>query len=66
MVRNVLDMAVSDMENELTKAEAEFNESRSEARRFVCNPIVSLLPAAISSLVVFVAKGMLSPNKKIE
>lgn len=64
MVRDMRDMAVSDMEYELAKAEAEFNELRNEARRFVRNPIDALLPAVISPLVGSVAKGMLSPKKK--
>ena len=64
MVKDMRDMAVSDMEYELAKAEAEFNELRSEARRFVRNPIDALLPAVISPLVGSVAKGMLSPKKK--
>jgi hypothetical protein len=64
MVRDMRDMAVSEMERELAKAEAEFNELRNEARRFVRNPIDALLPAVISPLLGSVAKGMLSQKKK--
>jgi len=64
MVRDIRDMAVSDLENELAKAEVEFNELRNEARRFVRNPIETLLPAVISPLVGSVAKGMLSSKNK--
>ena len=64
MVKDMRDMALSDMEHELAKAEAEFSKLRSEARRFVRNPMEALLPAALSPLVGVVAKGMLSPKKK--
>lgn len=64
MVKDMRDMALSDMENELAKAEAEFSKLRSEARRFMHNPIEALLPLAISPLVGAVAKGMLASKKK--
>lgn len=64
MVKEMRDMAVSDMENEMAKAEAEFTKLRSEARRFVRNPMESLLPMALSPLVGAVTKGMLSSKKK--
>jgi len=64
MVKEMRDMAVSDMENEMIKAEAEFTALRSEARKFVRNPVESLLPVVLSPLVGAVAKGVLSPKKK--
>ena len=64
MVKDIRDMALSDMENELAKGEAEFSKLRSEARRFVRNPLETLLPAAISPLLSAAAKGVLSSKKK--
>lgn len=65
MVKEVRDMAISDMENELAKAETEFATLRSEARKFVRNPMEALLPAAIGPLIAAVAKGALSSKKKV-
>ena len=64
MVKDMRDMAIGDMEKELAKAEAELAALRTEARKFVRNPIEAILPVAIAPLVGAVAKGVLSSSKK--
>lgn len=64
MVKEMRDMAVSDMEGELTRAGAELEALRDEARKFARNPVDALLPMVISPLVGSVAKGLLSSKKK--
>ncbi len=64
MVAEMRDMAMSDIESELTKAEAEISKLRSEVRRFVRNPLEALLPSVIVPLMGAVAKGVPSIKKK--
>lgn len=64
MVKEMRDMAVSDIEGEVARAEKELVELRDEARRFIRSPLESLLPFAISPLMGAVAKGLRSSKKK--
>lgn len=47
IVKEVRDMALSDIEEEISLAEAELVTLKGEVRKFVRNPIDTLLPAAI-------------------
>lgn len=64
MVKEVRDMAISDMENEIAKAEAELVTLRNDARKFIKNPFDALLPIALSPLLGAVAKGVRSSTNK--
>lgn len=66
MVKEIRDMAISDMEKELEKADAELKTLRNDARKFIRNPFDALMPIAISPLLGAVAKGLRSSNKKKE
>lgn len=64
MVTEMRDMAISDMEIELGKAESELKTLRKDVRRFVHNPIEALLPVTIAPLLTAITKGLRSSVKK--
>ena len=63
MVVEVRDLALADMESEVTRAEAEVSALKKEVQKFVRNPFESLLPMAIGPLVGVVAQGLRSQEK---
>lgn len=64
MVREVRDMALGDMEHELSLADAEVRALKEEVQRFVRNPVDALLPGMIGPLLSGAAKGLKSRKPK--
>lgn len=63
MVKEVRDIALSDIEEEIALAEAELIALRDDVRRFIRNPIDSLLPGAVGPLLGAVTRGLKSAKK---
>ena len=57
MIQEVRDMAISDMEHELSLADAELKALKQEVHHFVRNPMDALLPGLIGPLLRGAAKG---------
>lgn len=66
MVKEMRDIAISDMENELRKAEGELVALRNDAKKIIRNPLDALMPSVISPLLGAVVKGLQSSSKKKE
>lgn len=64
MVQEVRDMAISDMEHELSLADAEVRALKEEVHRFVRNPVDALLPGVIGPLISGAARGFKSKKSK--
>ncbi|EED31100.1 conserved hypothetical protein [gamma proteobacterium NOR5-3] len=64
MVKEVRDMAMSDVEAEIALAEEELVALRDDVRSFVRNPVDALLPAAIGPLLGAVTRGVVAAKKK--
>ena len=64
MVREVRDMALGDMEHELSLADAELRALKQEVQHFVRNPVDALLPAVIGPLLSGAAKGIKARKPK--
>ena len=58
MVQEVRDMALSDMEHELSLADAELKALKQDVQRFVRNPVDALLPGVVGPLLSGAAKGL--------
>ena len=58
MVKEVRDMALSDIEEEIALAEAEVVVMIDEIRRFIRNPLDTLLPGMIGPLLGAVTRGL--------
>jgi hypothetical protein len=63
MIKEVRDMAVSDIKEEVSLVEAELETLKEDARRFLRNPIDALLPAAIGPLLSSLVRGLGSVKK---
>ena len=63
IVKEVRDMALGDVEEELAVAEAEIISLKDEVHRFVRNPIDTLLPVAIGPLIGAVTRGLGAAKK---
>jgi hypothetical protein len=66
MAREIRDMALSDIEEEVSQAEAGLVALKDDARRFLRNPVDALLPVAIGPLISAVAQGVRSAKKHSE
>lgn len=64
MVKEVRNMALGDIEEELALAEAELVSLRDDVRKFVKNPIDALLPGAIVPLMGAITRGVGASKKK--
>ena len=64
MVKEVRDMAIDDMQHELSLADAEVRAFKQEVQRFVRNPVDALLPGIIGPLLSGAAKGLKSKKSK--
>ena len=60
MVREVRDMAISDIEGEFASTGAELADLRDDVRNFIRNPIDTLLSAAMGPLLGAIVKGVRS------
>jgi hypothetical protein len=63
LVKEVRDMALADVEEELSLAEAEVIALKDDVHAFIRNPLDSLLPGAIGPLLGAVGRGIASPKK---
>ena len=63
LVKEVRDMAMADVEEELSLAEAEVIALRDDVHAFIRNPLDSLLPGAIGPLLGVVGRGIASSKK---
>ena len=63
MVREMRDMALQDVEEEVALAQAELVSLKEELHRFIRNPVDSLLPSLIGPLLSAVTRA-LGANKK--
>jgi len=63
MVKEVRDMALGDIEEEIALAEAELVALSDDVRRFIRNPLDALLPGLIGSLLGAVTRGAGSAKK---
>lgn len=63
IVKEVRDMALGDVEEELALAEAEIISLKDEVHRFVRNPLDTLLPVAIGPLIGAVTRGLGAEKK---
>ncbi len=66
MVREVRDMAINDIEEELARTGSELAALRDDVRKFIRNPIDTLLPAAMGPILGAVVKGVGSSKKHAE
>ena len=64
MVQEVRDMALSDIEHELSLADAELKSLKQEVQRFVRNPLDALLPGMIGPLLSGATKGLKTRKQK--
>ena len=64
MVKEVRNMALYDVEQEIALAEAELVAMKDDVVKFIRNPVDALLPAAIGPLFGAVARGLGSTKKK--
>lgn len=60
MIKEVRDMAVSNIKEEVSLVEAELETLKEDTRRFLHNPIDALLPAAIGPLLNSLIRGLRS------
>jgi hypothetical protein len=63
MVKEVRDLAMGDIEEEIALAEAEFVQLKDDVSRFIRNPLDVLLPGAIGPLLGAVTRGLGSAKK---
>ena len=64
MVKEVRDIALNDIEQEIALAGAELGEMKEEVHRFVRNPVDSLLPGAIAPLISALTRNIGSKKNK--
>lgn len=63
MVKEVRDIALKDIEEEIALAEAELIALRNDVLKFIRNPIDALLPGAVGPLLGAVTRGLKSAKK---
>ena len=63
MVREMRDMAMEDVEEEVALAQAELMSLKEELHRFIRNPVDSLLPSLIGPLLNAVTRALASRKK---
>ena len=63
MVKEVRDMALGDVEEDLALAEAELITLKDEVHKFVRNPLDTLLPVAIGPLIAAITRGLNAAKK---
>lgn len=63
MVREMRDMALSNIEDEVTRVEADLVEIKNDVHKFIRNPVDALLPHAIGPLVSAITSSLGSSKK---
>ena len=64
MIREMHDIALNDLKDEVALVDAELRSMKDEVRSFVRNPVETLLPAAIGPLLAAITRALNSRNKK--
>ena len=64
MIQEVRDMALDDIEHELSLADAEVKALKNDVQHFIRNPVDALLPGMIGPLLSGAAKGLKSKKPK--
>jgi hypothetical protein len=63
MIKEMREVALNDLKDEVARADAELVALKDEAHSFLRNPVETLLPAAIGPLMGAVARGLSSRSK---
>ena len=63
MIREMREVALNDLKDEVALAEAEFVGLKDELRSFLRNPVETILPAAIGPLLVAITRALKSRSK---
>jgi len=63
IIKEVRDMALSDIEEEIALAEAELVAIRQDVHRLIRNPLDALLPGAIGPLLDAITRGLEAAKK---
>ena len=63
MVQEMRDGALSDIEHEVSRADAELRALGNEARQFVRNPVDALLPAVLGPVLTAVTRSLKSKEQ---
>lgn len=63
LVKEVRNMALADVEEEISLAQTEVIALKDEVHGFIRNPLDTLLPGAIGPLLGAVGRGIVSPKK---
>ena len=63
MVKEVRDMALNDLEEEVALAEAELVAMKQDVQKFIRNPVDALLPGIIGPILKAVASGLAAKKK---
>lgn len=63
MVKEVRDMALNDLEDEVALAEAELVAMKQDVQKFIRNPVDALLPGIIGPILKAVASGLAAKKK---
>ena len=63
MVKEVRDMALNDLEEEVILAEAELVAMKEDVQKFIRNPVDALLPGIIGPILKAVASGLAAKKK---
>lgn len=63
MVKEVRDMALNDLEEEVALAEAELVAMKQDVQKFIRNPVDALLPGIIGPILKAVASGLATKKK---
>lgn len=63
MIREMHDIALNDLKDEVALVDAELRSMKDEVRSFVRNPVETLLPAAIGPLLAAVTRALNSRKK---
>ena len=63
MIREMREVALNDLKDEVALADAELMALKDEVRSFLRNPVESILPAAIGPLLVAITRALKSRSK---
>lgn len=63
MVKEVRDIALNDLEDEVALAEAELVAMKQDVQKFIRNPVDALLPGIIGPILKAVASGLAAKKK---
>lgn len=63
MVREMRDIALGDLEEEMALAEEEIASMKADVKKFVASPVDALLPGLVGPLVGAVARGLAAAKK---